>query len=238
MTNMRLHPGFVQCSLLAATCIMLAGCTNTPEPAVGNRAATPNAALGQASFLTGMPANYPLHANDVVSITVFREPDLSVQNVLIDAEGFVAMPLIGKIKASGQTPEELQGTIKRALGNGMLRDPQVTVSVMDYASHLVAVEGAVSKAGLYRFTPGTRLSGAIALAGGGSRVAKKLIIVLRPDQDGMTVAKFDADAMLKGTMIDPLVLPGDRIIVGTSGPKQLWQDLIQALPAFALFTRL
>jgi polysaccharide export outer membrane protein len=54
----------------------------------------------------------------------------------------------------------------------------------------------------------------------------------------MTVAKFDADAMLNGTMIDPLVLPGDRIIVGASGPKQLWQDLIQALPAFAIFTRL
>jgi polysaccharide export outer membrane protein len=39
-------------------------------------------------------------------------------------------------------------------------------------------------------------------------------------------------------MIDPVLEPSDRVVVGVSGSSQAWQDLLQALPAFALFTRL
>lgn len=185
-----------------------------------------------------MPVEYPLYAKDVVSITVFREPDLSIQNVPISADGVLTLPLIGRIMAAGQTPTQLQRTLKSAFSKGILQHPDVTVTVMDYASHYVTVEGAVSEAGIFKFPPGTRLSGAIALGGGETRVAKDLIIVMRPTPEGMTVAKFDYGAMRAGTMIDPLILPGDRVIMGKSALAQFWQDLLVALPAFTIFTRL
>ena len=50
------------------------------------------------------------------------------------------------------------------------------------------------------------------------------------------VAKFDYRAVSQGTMIDPVLEPGDRVVVGTSGLSQFWQDLLRALPAFGLFT--
>mgnify|MGYP007056299579 FL=1 len=53
----------------------------------------------------------------------------------------------------------------------------------------------------------------------------------------MAVAKFDYAQVRAGTMIDPVLAPGDRVVVGTSGLSQLWQDFLKAVPAFALFTR-
>jgi len=52
----------------------------------------------------------------------------------------------------------------------------------------------------------------------------------------MTVAKFDYRAVQQGTMIDPVLQPGDRVVVGTSGLSQFWQDVLKTIPVFALFT--
>ena len=38
--------------------------------------------------------------------------------------------------------------------------------------------------------------------------------------------------------IDPLLMPGDRVVVGTDGLSRAWQDALQAIPVFALFTRI
>ena len=62
--------------------------------------------------------------------------------------------------------------------------------------------------------------------------------IFREAPQGLTVAKFDYRAVQQGTMIDPVLQPGDRVVVGTSGLSQFWQDVLKTLPAFAIFTNL
>ncbi|WP_260926832.1 polysaccharide biosynthesis/export family protein [Novosphingobium sp. 9] len=183
--------------------------------------------------------NGVLRAGDVISVQVFREADLSLDATPIAEDGTIALPLIGTIKAAGLTPAQLSQQVTQRLSKTYLVSPQVTVNLQQYASHLVSVEGAVEKPGVYPFAGEARLSSAVALAGGTSDVAKmKQVVIFRHDAQGQSVAVFDYSAVQAGTMIDPVLMPGDRVVVGLSGMTQAWQDLVKSLPALAIFTRL
>lgn len=224
---------------IVAAALALAACGQTPAPVVGTMAAQPVENDNQGPFALGAAADYRLLPTDTVSITVFREPDLSIAQVPVGADGMIALPLVGTIKAQGLTSAELASTVASALSHGYLNRPEVAVNVIALNSHRVSVEGAVKRAGVFAFSPGARLSSAISQAEGMERVAKlDQVVVFRPTAEGMTVAKFDYRAMQQGTMIDPVLQPGDRVVVGTSGSSQFWQDLIKTLPSFAFFTQL
>jgi polysaccharide biosynthesis/export protein len=112
----------------------------------------------------------------------------------------------------------------------------VSVNIAEYASHLVTVEGAVEKPGVYVFQPGARLSTAVALASGPKRTAKtSQVAVFRESPQGIMIAKFDYGQVRQGTMLDPVLEPGDRIIMGTDGLSVFYEDLLKALPAFGVF---
>lgn len=235
----RKHP--YPAALLATSLVFLplAGCGSSPEPQIGRLSPSPIAELGQADFATNLAVAQTLHSNDIISVSVFREPDLSAERIQIAPDGTITMPFLGLIKVEGKTAGQVAQLIRDGLRPNYLTDPQVSVNVIEYGSHQVTVEGAVKAAGLYDFKPGTRLSGAIARAGGLTRVAKlSQVAIFRPDHEGMLVAKYDYGGVMQGTMVDPVLMPNDRIIVGTSGLSQFYQDLLQAIPAFALFTRI
>lgn len=224
---------------MVAAVLALAACGQTPAPVVGTMAAQPVESDNQGLFAGGAAADYRLLPTDTVSITVFREPDLSVAQVPVGADGNIAVPLVGAVHAQGMTTAELAASLENALGRGYLNRPKVAVNVLQYTSHRVTVEGAVKRSGVYPFAPGARLSSAIAFAEGPSEVAKlDQVVVFRPVAEGMTVAKFDYRAMQQGTSIDPVLEPGDRVVVGTSGLSQFWQQALKALPSFAIFTQL
>lgn len=220
--------------------VVLAGCTSTPAPVVGRISPQADEALGQAPFAQVAPVGSGvLRPSDVISVQVFREPDLSLEAMPIAEDGTIAVPLIGSVEAAGRTPSQLSAEITQRLAQAYLVSPRVAVNVQQYASHLVSVEGAVGKPGVYQFGAGSRLSSAMALAGGASDVAKlKQVVIFRQDAQGASVAVFDFRAVQAGTMIDPVLEPGDRVVVGLSGLTQAWRYVIQALPAFAIFTRL
>lgn len=198
-----------------------------------------NSALGQDDYSAKESSTYTLRPSDVVSVTVFREPDLSVESIPVGADGMLSLPLIGSLKVDGMTTRDLERTVTERLAKSELVDPRVSVNVMQFGSHLVTVEGSVEKPGMYPFKPGTRLSGAIALASGLKREAKlKEVAIFRQTPRGMAVAKFDYGMVRAGTMLDPVLLPTDRVVVGTSGLSLFWQDMIKTLPAFALFTNI
>ncbi len=136
------------------------------------------------------------------------------------------------------TAGQVESQIEQMLNERFLRFAEVTVNVVQYGSHLVTVEGSVGAPGLYNFIPGTRLSGAIALANGPLRIADpKDIAVFRQTPEGIAIAKFDYVAMQSGTMMDPVLEPGDRIVVGLSNLSQFWQDALQTVPVFGWFRR-
>jgi len=220
----------------AVLAFAVSGCASTPEPVVGAAASRPNLDLGQANYSIERPSTYLLRPADLVSVAVFREPDLSLPSVRIGVEGNVSVPMLGSIPAAGMTAKQFEQDVTRRLAAIGLKDPMVSVNIAEYASHLVTVEGSVERPGVYTFQPGARLSSAIALASGPKRTAKmQQVAVLRESPQGILVAKFDYGQVQQGTMLDPVLQPGDRVVMGTNGLSVFWEDLLKALPAFGVF---
>ena len=215
----------------------LGACASTPEPIIGPTVSTPRPELGQEFYSESRPATYDLRPADVISVSVFREPEFSFESVRIGVDGNISVPMIGAIPAAGLTPSQFEQDLTRRLASAGLRDPMVSVNVAEYASHLVTVNGAVIDPGVYAFQPGARLSTAVALADGLSRVANsEVVAIFREEPQGITVAKFDYGQVSQGTMLDPVLEPGDRIVVGTDNLSQAWQDFVSAIPLFLVFS--
>ena len=230
----RLRPQLMA-GLAALAC---AGCAAQAPIEPGIATSAPVAAMGQSEYIAAVGSEYMLRPADKLSVTVFREAELSLPEVVISAEGRISVPLVGPIQAAGMTVQQLETRIGELYDARYLRSPDVAVNVLDYGSHVVTVEGSVVESGLFEFTPGTRLSGGIAKAKGPTRVAdvREVAIFRQRDADTL-IAKFDYAQVRAGGMMDPVLQPGDRIVVGTDNLSQTWQDLLRALPAFGLFTQ-
>lgn len=216
--------------------LLLGGCASSPEPVIGAAAVDPIASLGQSNYSYKRSKTYLLRPSDKISVNVFREPDFSLESVQIGVEGNISVPMLGSISAAGMTAKTLEQDITQRLARIGLKSPSVSVNIAEYASHLVTVEGAVRKPGVYKFQPGARLSSAIALASGPERTANTAqVAVFRETEDGIAVAKFNYAMMSDGTMLDPVLEPSDRVVVGTDGLSVFWQDFLRAIPVFGIF---
>lgn len=225
--------GTVTAALAAMT---VAGCASTPDPVIGAATIQPRSDYGQDGYSYARSNVYLLRPTDRISVSVFREPELSVAELRIGVEGNVSLPMLGSIPASGMTAKQFEQDVTRRLVALGIKAPMVSVNVNDYASHLVTVEGAVEAPGVYTFQPGSRLSSAIAMASGPERTANvSQIAVFRESPEGIMIAKFDYGQMRQGTMLDPVLEPGDRVVMGTDGLSVFWQDLLRTLPVFGSF---
>lgn len=223
-------------SVVGTALFILAACASTPDPVIGPSVTQPRADLGQGEYSYQRPNTYLLRPSDLISVVVFREPDFTLEAVKIGVEGNVSLPMLGSIPAAGMTSKQFEQDVTRRLAAAGLKSPMVSVNVAEYASHLVTVEGAVDSPGVYAFQPGARLSSAIALARGPRRSANtQQVAVFREGPQGIMVAKFDYQQMSQGTMLDPVLQPGDRVVMGTDGLSVFWEDMLKALPAFGVF---
>ncbi|WP_298300689.1 polysaccharide biosynthesis/export family protein [uncultured Erythrobacter sp.] len=223
-------------AIIAIAAFGVTACASTPAPIIGAAASQPRNDLGQGLYAQTRLAAYALRPSDQISVNVFREPDLSLAEVRLGVNGAVSLPLLGTIPAAGMTSRELEQDITKRLLAAGLRSPMVSVNIANYASHLVTVEGSVEDPGVYTFQPGSRLSSAIAMGGGPTRTANtEQVAVFRESPDGVMVALFDYDQMRQGTMLDPILAPGDRVVMGTDGLAVFYQELLRTLPALAVF---
>lgn len=226
----------IACAALALA--GLAGCISSPAVVVDTAApqSAPLAATANSGFSAG-PAAVPVRPRDKLSVQVLREPDLSLADVRVGEDGYFDMPQIGRVRAEGRSTAEISEEIRERLAQDYLVNPRVAVNVVDYASHTVAVEGAVVQPGIYQFQPKTTLVGAVALARGPSRVAKlNQVAIFRQQNGARSVAVFDLRQVRAGRMIDPEIHPGDRVLIGHDGMQQAWLDILAAAPLLAVFT--
>jgi len=222
--------------LSAVIVASLGACGTTPDPVIGTTVSTPEPALGQQIFANTISDTYLLRPADRISINVFREPDFSLESVRVGVGGDISIPMVGPIEAAGKTTAQLEREVQQRLSRAGLREPMVSINVAEYASHLVTVNGAVTDPGVYAFQPGARLTSAIALANGVSRVGEsEQIAIFREGPQGQQVALFDLIEINQGLMLDPVIEPGDRVWVGTDGLAQAQQDLLRALPFTGIF---
>ncbi|MEL7691464.1 polysaccharide biosynthesis/export family protein [Citromicrobium bathyomarinum] len=201
---------------------------------------------GEAAYAV-MPAadpaatrsSYRIGVLDTLSIRVFQEPELTFDQLQVDAGGSINFPLIGEVEAAGQTPIELSRNLERGLGKRFIRNPQVVVGVVQSAAQRVIVEGSVTEPGVYEIAGSSSLLESIARAKGVTRVAVlDEVIVLRTVNGQPMGAVFDLQAIREGKAPDPEILGGDRIVVGFDLLKGAYRDLLQAAPLFNVFRAL
>jgi polysaccharide biosynthesis/export protein len=158
---------------------------------------------------------YRLGPRDSVGIVVQRFADFNVQAV-IDPEGFITHPILGKIYLQGLTIDQAQERIRQQVDRFII-NPVVLVSLTNQRPVQVTLVGEVSKPGLYPLSQGPQLASAL-LAGGGTREDADLrtVVLRRPMPDGsIQEQSFDMFSALKaGTaMPNPMLQDGDTIYV-------------------------
>jgi polysaccharide export outer membrane protein len=122
--------------------------------------------------------------DDVLSVSVWKEPELTAKSLPVRSDGKISLPLVGEMQASGKTPLQLEQDITEKL-KGFITAPEVNVTVEKVNSRKFNILGEVNKPGTYPLTASTTVMDAIATAGGLRDFAKKTgIYVLRKSPDG------------------------------------------------------
>jgi polysaccharide export outer membrane protein len=116
-------------------------------------------------------SEYRLGPEDVISVFVWKQPDLST-TVMIRPDGKISLPLLGELDASGKTAMQLQTVIGKELQQYVV-DPKVNVIVKEVNSPAISVLGQVRKPDRYKIRQRLTALDAIALAGGFTDFAKR-----------------------------------------------------------------
>ncbi|HET7875181.1 MAG TPA: polysaccharide biosynthesis/export family protein [Methylomirabilota bacterium] len=126
---------------------------------------------------------YTIGARDVLAISVWGQPDLS-RDYVVEPDGFVPFPLVGRVKAAGLTPKGLAARLKEGLEKDYLVNPQVIVSVKEYLSQRVTVIGEAEKPGVYYLSGPTTVLDILSKAGGLTKAAGSQVVVVRKPKPG------------------------------------------------------
>ena len=158
-------------------------------------------------------ARYVIRPNDVLSITVWKEPSLSA-TLPVRPDGMISMPLLNDVQAAGSTPMKLAETIAEKLTT-FIRDPQVSIVMTEVNSQRVYLLGEVAKPGPVPLLPDLTVLQAISTAGGLSQFADaKKIYVLRTEAGAQRKIAFNYKQALKGESSQNISLrAGDTIVV-------------------------
>jgi polysaccharide biosynthesis/export protein len=153
--------------------------------------------LGVLLLSVGVSAqtDYTIGVQDVITITVYDQADLTGK-FTVDADGTLTFPLVGRIKAAGQTLRGLEDELKKRLADGFIRNPQVSVGVETYRSQRIFVMGEVRAPGAYQLTGEMSIIEAIARAGSTTPQAADEALIVRP-KEGQTsgpVLPSDSDS--------------------------------------------
>lgn len=158
---------------------------------------------------------YIISPNDILEITVYGEPDLSV-TIRVSQDGTVNYPLLGNIKAVGFTVRELEGSITELLGQDYLVIPQVSIFVKQYAQ--ISILGQVRSPGSYQMKENLSLTQAVALASGFTDAANtSKVKIIRIANDKKETLEIDVGQIFDKAAPDVEIKPNDTIIVEEYG---------------------
>lgn len=180
-----------------------------------------------------------IQPNDRLAIRVLGEPELTSDNFFVDANGFIQVPLAGEISAAGTTPRQLREQIIQRLQERYIKQPDVSVIVIERTRNTFSVEGDVREPGVFEVGPDTTLLTAMARAKSPTNVAKLDEVMIFRTVNGQNMgARFDIREIRAGNAPDPRVLAGDMIVVGHSSSKGVFRDILQAAPLLNVFVLL
>jgi polysaccharide export outer membrane protein len=203
---------WVAVGLLAAAIPMQAQEDSTKKPAADASAAAAPAAAAKKPA-TDDP-NYIIGSQDVLDISVWKEPELT-RTVPVRPDGKISLPLLNDVQADGLTPQQLAANITDGLKK-FVTNPQVTVIVATINSQRVYIIGEVTRAGAYPLLPNMTVLQALSSGGGFTQFAKlSKIYVLRVEHGKQEKLPFNYKDVVSGKATDQNILlrAGDSIVV-------------------------
>lgn len=188
-------------SCLAAAVTALPAQDTTPAP-------EPKKAIGEIS-------NYQLQPGDVIQVRVFQEIDLD-RETRVSQDYTIMLPLIGEVSVRNKSPRQVEADVRALYDRDFIVNPQVNISVVQYAPRTVSMVGMFNSPGPVPFPPeeGLRLVDAIARAGGFSRLARPSKMTLtRKMPDGTTqVFPINGDELIRGKLTEDWFLQRDDVV--------------------------
>ena len=180
--------------------------------------------------------DYRIGPYDLLDISVFRAPELSAE-VRVDDQGYIKLPMLGNVNASGLTHNELADRLADKMRVNLLQNPQVTVSIKEFASRRVTVQGEVKKAGVYPIKGQMTLLQAIATAEGLTNLASSSKVILFRQAEGNRVKAYPLNLsdIQDGRVGDPYLKNEDRIIVHRAEARYWVREAAQLITPWVIF---
>jgi polysaccharide export outer membrane protein len=175
----------------------------------------------------GAQEAYEVGAEDILHIVVLGQPELS-GDFSVDRDGVLNFPILGKVKAAGMAPAELERKLATLLSEGYLKRPQVSLSVKDYRSHRVFVTGEVSRPGPIPLKGDQSLRSLLGELGNLGPEAGHELVVIRPPRGsaeaGQPSALPAADAAGDGSGTEVFRFNVKDVLSGAPNQNMLLQS--------------
>lgn len=195
---------FIRVTLLLA--VVAAGCRDNPPPVY------PTVAPLDETKLT-------LGPGDKLELVIFYGSRESKATYTLDASGQMEVQFIGPVHAGGKVVNDIKAEIKQRLEDGYIKEPVVSLNIVEINSRKLSVLGQVARSGTIKFTPGMTIVEAIAQSGGFSPMARKNMVKVTRFIDGRKETyKIPVEMIGEGKRPNFPVMPGDEVFV----PERAW----------------
>ena len=155
--------------------------------------------------ILSIAGDYRITAEDKLTVRVFGEEDLSIEDLRVGSDGSISYPLLGVVRVVGLNARELERKLTNLLADGYLVQPRVAVSIASY--RLLYVRGEVKSPGGYPYQEGLTVHKLVAIAGGFTE---------RASESKISVASEENPDIEKKVGLNYPVTPGDIVTVGES----------------------
>jgi polysaccharide export outer membrane protein len=217
---------FLACAVLAVGCLSIQAQFAGPAVAPASTAGAPASAMHldyeDAVILPG----------DVISITTYGAPELTVtaatstgdltgegmvSGIKVGGLGEVTLPFLGTVKLAGMTPPLASAFLDKGLREGgFLADPQVSVALVNSPSRVITMLGEIVKPAPVPAYSQVRLLDALSACGGFTPLASHIVTIHRRDRADPILADLGVDPKTANLANIPL-LPGDTVVVSRVG---------------------
>jgi polysaccharide export outer membrane protein len=160
-----------------------------------------------------------LGPGDKLELTIFYGPNVSKATYSLDGSGEMQVQFIGTVAAGGKAVSDVQQEIQSRLADGYLKEPVVSLTVVEINSLKCSVFGQVARSGSIKFTPGMTITEAIAQSGGFSPMARKnMVQVTRIAEGKKATYDLPVELIAEGKRPNFPMMPGDQVFV----PERTW----------------
>lgn len=201
-------------AILAATALLLlSGCSSNPQFTDYHRfIEEPRMPASNSPYLIGPPDVLEFRSSRVREIGTYRET--------VSPDGFVNVPLLGRVYVAGRTVQSLQQELEER-ASFYYQDADINCRVTLYASKKIFVFGQVRAPGQYFYNGSNTVMTTLAKAQPTDRADPSSIAIVRPDENGELRARMtvNLDHMIKtgDTTLNAVLQEGDIVYVPASG---------------------